>query len=328
MPIDLGLHPLRNGEKVSAAVIAGPDPLWADRVETMLGHKGDPWNWQNAALLRQPTGLDARFFILHRDGIPFSNIMVVAHAGVGLLGHVWTSETDRGQGASSILMELALADFRQRRGRALFLGTEFDSPPWHYYHRRGFVPIAEGSGYMVLHTDHATSFEQTWFTPAAAVIEPFAWPHWPAAAPLFLRESGGSIRLAATRLFGRSLCEGPLLPLLQRHPRDRANAFVLRSTATDAVLGLASVHPDPLWPDTSVLDVFCHDASWPEADALIAHLDLPPARRVIAYVDSQQPAKRAALERAGFRALAELPAWIAAPLPAKTRLDVTLLARP
>jgi hypothetical protein len=54
--------------RLSRAVLwPGPDLEWADRIVALLEHKGEPWNWQNQAVLRDYIGLDVRFFILHKD---------------------------------------------------------------------------------------------------------------------------------------------------------------------------------------------------------------------------------------------------------------------
>ncbi|HEU5077902.1 MAG TPA: GNAT family N-acetyltransferase [Opitutaceae bacterium] len=252
---------LRTGEPVSAAVIRGPDDEWAERIERMLLHKGDPWNWQNSELLRRNCGVGANFFVLHREGVPFANIMIIETGGVALLGHVWTAPADRGAGGSSLLMELAMNEFRARGGRAVFLGTEFDSIAWRYYRRRGFELVEPGSGYMAFYYQARTrgrrmdrddcrggegddcggggndcrggsdddcrggggsEFERDWFGASEGVIEPLDWPHWAAAAPLCLGDFGDVVRLAGVQLIGRRSSEEPLLRLLRDERGDGA----------------------------------------------------------------------------------------------------------
>ena len=43
---------LKSGEVVQAGVVQGPDLDWAERVETLLGHKGPSWRWGNEQVLR------------------------------------------------------------------------------------------------------------------------------------------------------------------------------------------------------------------------------------------------------------------------------------
>ncbi len=328
----LGPATLRSGEQVTAAVVAAPDLAWADRVERMLVHKGDPWNWQNSALLRQQTGVGARFFLLHRDGQPFSSLAIIEDQGVGLLCHVWTAESDRQVGASSILMEHALADFRRRGGRALYLGTEYEGTAWHYYRRRGFEPVAGRCGAMVQLPEPQEAFTARWFAAGETVVEPLAWRHWPAAFPLFLEPSGGLIRLAAGRLFGAKLAEEPLLPLLREQGQRAAVgelpcAYVLRAKDSAAVLGLAGRSEHPLWPRTEMVDLFCHETRWAAAGALLEPLlKQDHGTRLLAYVDPEQPQKQAALERAGFRVSAHWPRGLEVTQGGE-RVEVTLLER-
>lgn len=318
---------LKGGAAVECGIVQPPAEAWADRVEEMLQHKGDPWNWQNSEVLRREVGLGVRFFVLHRARAPFANIMLVESAGVGIIGHVWTDPADRGVGASSLLLERLLDDFAGRGGQALFLGTDFDSAPWHYYRRRGFEPVEEGSGCMARYFRPQSAWEQAWFDPMEATVQPLTWRHWPAAAPLFLGDFPGTVRLAATRLFGRGLPEGPLLPLLRTQAAGGRTASVLCAQGRSAVLGLASIQLHPLWPDTAILDLFCHPRAWPRAGELLAALEPLPAGRVVSYADATLAPKREALLAARFRELARLPRWVSADARKKTWVDVTLYAR-
>ena len=96
----LGDITLKSGERVQAAAIRGPDEDWRPHIARLLRHKGDPWVWQNTALLTHATGVEAWFYVLHRAGLPFAHIMTAEVNGVGIFGHVWTEPADRGQGAS------------------------------------------------------------------------------------------------------------------------------------------------------------------------------------------------------------------------------------
>jgi hypothetical protein len=71
----LGTVTLKDREQVEAGVVIGPDPAWADRVGDLLSHKSGVWRWQNARCLRDDLGIDVRFYLLHRDGSPFANML-------------------------------------------------------------------------------------------------------------------------------------------------------------------------------------------------------------------------------------------------------------
>jgi hypothetical protein len=263
--------------------------------------------------------------------VPFSNIMLVEAAGVGLLAHVWTEVPDRRAGASSLLMELLLQEFDRSNGRAIFLGTDYDTPQFKYYQRRRFETIEPNSGYMGRYAQSREEFERTWFDVGDSIIEPLDWVHLPLSSPLFLGNFGGAVRVAASQLIGR-ICEGPLLPLI-RHARQQrlagkaGGARVLRGIRGTAMLGLAGYYPHPLWPNTDVLDVFCHPRWWHQVPALLHSMPASTAERVLAYCDSSQLEKCAILEEIGFRKTAILPQWVAANAQGHSRLDVLVLVR-
>lgn len=319
---------LRSGEQVALAVVRAPDPQWAGVIEPLLQHKGPPWTWQNAALLHAETGLATRFYVLHRDRAPFANIMLVETAGVALLGHVWTEPADRRGGASGLLMERLLADFGQRGGRAIFLGTDPDSAPWHFYRRRGFEPIEEGSGCMVRYWQPREQFETAWYEPSDLRLESLDWRHWAAASPLAVSGFPGLVRLAATGLVGRCLSEGPFLPVLQEQRGRRAagetDCAVVLTSARGAVHGWATCLADPCWPHLSVLDLYCSPAGWPRAGELIRSVLAARAGRLVAYADAGFIAKESALQSEGFQPVATLPRWIRGKGPAVGGKDVVI----
>ena len=332
----LGTVTLRSGETVEAGVVKGPEPAWAERLVKLLWHKGDPWNWQNARLLEADQGLDAYFYVLHRDGKPLANIMTVENAGVGHFGHVWTEPADRQKGASSLLMALQMEHFTARGGQALFLGTGYDSVAYHMYARFGFQSIEPKSGYMAYYCTSQGDFEARYFarptTAAEVMIQPLAWPHWPASAPLFLGDFPGVVRCVRGGIFGRESSEGGLLPLLleaeDRQKQGQAPAtVVLQQRTSGAVLGLATGHWHPLWPDHYLLDLYCHPAYWEHAPALLIALPLPPALRTVIYADSSDQVKQKVLTTVGFQAVATLPNWLTVD-PSRSRpVDVVIFAR-
>lgn len=107
----LGSVRLKDGEQVQAGVVLGPDDLWADRVCELLKHKDEIWRWGNAECLRNDLGIDVRFYVLHRDNVPFANMFTIT-------GHVFTEPADRRKGAAVSLMALQMEDFRTRSGRS------------------------------------------------------------------------------------------------------------------------------------------------------------------------------------------------------------------
>lgn len=331
MYTSMGQVVLKVGERVEMGVVRGPDIQWAPRLEEMLAHKGDPWVWQNATVLREDVGIEARFYVLHRDGLPLANIMTAERAGVGIFGHVWTQPRDRRQGAASAVMERQMADFRRRGGRALFLGTGFDSPAYHIYRRFGFESIAAGSGQMACYTTSGEQFDSEYFAPAPSEIQELDWRHWPASPALFMGPFPGAVRCAPLQLVGRRSTEGSLLPLIRSERARRSGgddvsprALALVNTATTAVLGLAVRRAHSLWPETELVDVYCHPDAWPAAGDLLAGVLSGAAAWCVAYTDAACGAKADVLSAAGFVEAARLAQWLAVDQTDSTRLDVTV----
>jgi GNAT superfamily N-acetyltransferase len=297
---------LKTGEKVDVAVVRGPDLEWAERVEALLVHKTGLWSWQNTAVLQQELGIEVYFYLLCRDGEPFANIMTAEHHGVGHLGHVFTKPEERRKGAASQLMGWQMDHFRQRGGRALFLGTGYDSPPYHIYAAHGFVGMESGSGSMEYYSTSKKAFEAEYFAPAPTVIETAEWSHWPSSSALFLGDWPGVVRCVSLGLLGRQSTEHPFLYLLHaekewRNNGGEAQAKALVQTESKAVVGLVRWSWDVLWPQTCLVDLFCHPHYWGEADGLLASLSLPAAERFVVYADDLCGEKGEILQRAGFR---------------------------
>lgn len=304
----LGKVELRGGEEVAAGVVTGPDLAWAERVEQLLGHKGDVWRWQNSQAIRRELGVDMRFYLLHRDGDPFANMMTAEHFGVGHFGHVWTNPADRRKGAASLLMGLQIAHFRERGGRALFLGTEYDSPAYHIYASRGFTGIEEESGNMEYYAASRESFEAEYFASGPTEIQAAAWRHWPATAALFLGGYPGTVRCAPMGLFGRSSTEHAMLEVIhesegrQEEGEVTPKCSVMMQSDSHAAAGLAAWGSHPLWPGTGIADVYCHPDFWERgARELLASLQMPQFERLLAYSDEGCAAKAQVLEETGFR---------------------------
>ena len=328
----LGVVKLKSGEAVEAGVIRGPDPSWAQRLVKLLWHKGDPWNWQNAQVLERDLGLDACFYVLHRNGDPFANIMTIELKGVGLFGHVWTQPEDRQQGASSRLMRLQMQDFVERGGQALFLNTGYASVAYNMYAGFGFTGIEAECGSMTYYTRSQAEFEAAYFAPGKAAVQPLTWSHWPASAPLFLGDYPGLVRCAPLQLIGRSLTEGKLLPaLLDAEARQQEQqppaVLALVNATTTAVVGLAAWSWDPLWPDTCWVDCYCHPNAGGQAAELLDALQLPSADRTLVYVDAGNTVKATLFAQAGFKPVATLPHWLATDTVKTKWVDVILMAR-
>ncbi len=296
---------LRDGERVDAAVIRGPDPAWAERLDELLQHKSPLWKWQNGALAREEVGLDAHFYVLHRGGRPFAHVLTTEVARAGFLSHVFTLPDERRRGAMDALLDIVLDHVDQRGGRALFLHTEFDGPPFRLYLAKGFAGIETGSGAMARYADDERRFEAEYFARGPTAVEPLDWPHWPASAALFVGRSPWAMRSSGLRLLGRMISEGPCLRLLReeldrRHDGSPARAAALVRVESGALVGLAHWTWHPVWPRTCVVDVYAHEQFESGTADLLQALQLPDTERYVAYCDRGWSQKEEALRGAGF----------------------------
>jgi hypothetical protein len=311
----LGHVTLRTGEPVEAGVITCPDADWTERILKLLDHKDRLTTWQNKTVLTQTLDIEPYFYVLHRDGSPFAIMMTVDLLNVGILGHVWTIEAERQKGASSGLIALLMTHFRERGGRALFLATDFDAPAYWMYHKMGFESLEAGSLYMAYYAASEAQFEEYYFQAGATRIRPLDWACWPSSCALFAGDFPGLVRCAPLKIMGRMITEDPLLPLLyDAHLRQQANelprAMALQSVTTGAVLGFALWKWHPIWPDTCLIDVYCHPDYWERAPELYQALTLPDVHRYVAYVDAGFTQKIDLLRSLDFHATVTLKGYV------------------
>ena len=83
-------------------------------------------------------------------------------------------------------MALQMKDFARRGGKALFLGTEYDSVAYKMYQRFGFASLEPQSGYMSYYAGSESTFNADFFQPTPVDVEPLSWGHWPYMQPLFM----------------------------------------------------------------------------------------------------------------------------------------------
>jgi hypothetical protein len=320
---------LSNGEQVEVTVIFCPDPLWAERVEKLLAHKGEPWNWQNSQFLRTDVGFETRFYLLHRHGVPFANILLSESAGVGIVNHVWTNPDDRQKGASRGLMQIVMEDFKSRQGEMLVLQAGYGEVAYHLYQKFGFESIE--SGYMDWYAKNKTEFLQNYFAVGETRLQPLQWKQWLSIQPLLQSEDDCITRIVALKHIGRRTTEGPFLSLLQdeftrRTNGERPRAYVLE-TVTTAVVGFAMWSWHPFWPVTCLVDVYCHSDYWDKAKELLEALELPETDRYLAYADVSCEAKQNVLQGAGFEQSAVLKNFVAKDWVRSSFVDAVLFEK-
>ena len=145
----LGEVVLKTDERMEVGLITAPDAPHAEEVKQFLGHKGGNWEWHIQRCVTEVLdALETRFYVGKVDGRVITNIMTVEHEGVGILGHVFTLPQERRKGACKGVMGYQMEDFRERTGRALYLGTGYNSHPFYIYHSFGFESVFPESGFM------------------------------------------------------------------------------------------------------------------------------------------------------------------------------------
>ena len=300
---------LKSGERMRCLLVEEPEESWAADVRELLVHKREHVHWHIARAIAGPLdALETRFYLGVMKGRAVGNVMTVEHGGIGILGHVFTRPDQRRKGIASRIMAALMEDFRARGGRALTLGTGFESPPYWIYHSYGFRSSAPGTGAM-WYWRQPEQAEDLW---QAAVVgaEAVRWEHWPLLNLLCHQPRGDRLRNAARRVWGQRNFEGEFVPYKRALDSEDFSpaARVLRNEA-GLVVGWASLEDDPLWGGTAMLlDLFVHPAAWPAAGSLLTALPLPP-KPIFAYADQDSP-KNDLLHAHGFTQQASWPDWL------------------
>ena len=325
---------LRDGRQVEAGVVLAPDAEWAEIIGPLLMHKGGLWNWQIEYVLTHEAPIEARFYMLLEEGKALSHVMTLECAGVGIFGHVWTIPAARGLGASSELITRQMADFSQRGGRALYLGTDYQSTAYRIYHRVGFRSVEAQTGYMHYFQHGEARFAEAYWRSGPVAIEPFGWNHYPLLQPLFLTDDPAIVRNVGMHNIGRVTAEEHPLRFLQ--PADGADdglqpsaqANVLVDQTSGAVAGFASWSWHPLWFDVCIVDTFCKRGYWEHGGRLFDSLALPhTARRVVSYVDSVSPEMRSLLTERDYVPHETRSDWVAGDAAGTYSEEITLWVR-
>lgn len=298
---------LKDGSTVDLRLVMPPEPCWADKLHCFLKHKGLPWqiHWLKA-FDNQCDDLATRFYLLVADGQPISNIMTCETGGIGILGHVFTKPDWRGKGAASILMKAACDDFAGRSGIALYLGTAYDSMPWHLYRKFGFEGFLPGTGLMRWVRQPDRLRERLAGTRHTA--RPLRWCDWPLLQCLCLQPGDDYVRNMGLKRFGPCDMEGPFLTLQERMQKTPDLRAAVLTNDQGMTVGLGTAMPlDAHLTDYMLVDLFAHRGAEPDLPALLQALELPAAKPLLSVVEESAHARRQALESIGFAAAGCLP---------------------
>ncbi len=296
----LGEVKLKTEERMEVGIITAPDAPHAEEVKQFLGHKGGYYEWHIVRCVTEVLGaLETRFYVGKLDGRVITNIMTVEHEGVGILGHVFTLPQQRRKGAAKGVMAYQMEDFRQRSGRALYLGTGYNSHPYYIYHSFGFESVFSEAGFMKYHVD--SDFEEHYFAPVPAHPKPVEWHDWPKVTALSGIVGWDALRSLAWNMYGPMNFEGGFLGF--KHALETEDVYddaKLLTTSDGAIVSWATVSRDERWkPATAVLDLFFHPNFADDVPTLLSAIEFPQSK-VQCYIDSGAKKKAEILETAGF----------------------------
>ena len=291
---------LKTGERMEVGVVTAPDTPHAEEIKQFLGHKPGNYKWHIERCVTEVLdALETRFYVGKLDGAVITNIMTVEYEGVGILGHVFTLPKQRRKGAAKGVMAYQMEDFRQRSGKALYLGTGYNSHPYYIYHSFGFESVFPESGFMKYHVHE--DFEERYFAPAPAVPKSVEWHDWPKVTALSGIVGWDTLRSLKWGVYGPTNLEGGFLSF--KHDLETEDTYTdakLLISSGGAIVGWATLSRDSRWrPATAVLDLFFHPNFADAVPALLSSVRFRDVK-VQCYVDSGAERKAEILEAAGF----------------------------
>ena len=301
----LGETTLKSDEVMEVGLINAPDMPHAEEIKKFLAHKPQFFDWHIERCVTESLDeLETRFYVGKLDEKIITNIMTVEHEGIGILGHVFTLPDQRRKGACKGTMAYQMEDFRQRDGRALYLGTGYNSHPYHIYHSFGFESVYPESGFMKYYVKD--DFEDTYFAPTTTHPKEVEWHDWPKLTALSGIVGWETLRSLLWSVYGPANLEGIFLTFKRALEMDEINEAQvfddakLLATQEGAIVGWASVNRDSKWRhNIALLDLFFHPNFVDSVPSLLSAIKFPDLK-VQCYIDSTSEKKAEVLETAGF----------------------------
>lgn len=292
---------LKSGERAQVWKVTAPDPQWAETLLTFLVHKGQDWlEPMREALQTGLEGLTMNFYECTLGEQVVGNITVLESLDrpVGLLQHVFTLPEHRRKGVASALMEAIRQDFRIRGGRAMYLGTGYQSPPFWIYHGYGFRPIGETGHMRWLVED---GFLDKYFAPGPVRVRDTRWGDWPLMEALYATVEGWTLRSLSQRLYGQSNYEGPFVALMGALAKGRVKQSKVMVKQDGAIVGHAAVWAQPEYPgEPWLLEFFVHPSFHERAGELLGSIFVTPGHKLQAVADSDAWDRHRALREIGM----------------------------
>ena len=291
---------LKSGEAMQVLKTTAPEPAWVDRIIPFLIHKGA--EWLDAMRQAYTDGIDGLlmndYLGVLASGEVVGNITTVESLGCGILQHVFTPERHRRQGIATSIMESLCRDFATRDGRALYLGTGYDTHPYHIYASFGFVGRGD-SGKMTWLRDPV--FLSSWFAPGAVTVRATEWADWPRLEALYATSGQWQLKCQLQNYYGHAGYESGYIDLRRRMTEGTVSSVRVMESTAGAVVGHALLAPQSEWGGRSLqLDFLVHANFYAHIGDLLDTLDIPTDTRVVCYCDENAKARMVALEQLGF----------------------------
>ena len=296
----LGEATLKSHEVMEVGVINAPDQPHAEEIKKFLRHKPQFFDWHIERCVTESLDkLETRFYVGKVDGDVITNIMTVEHDGIGILGHVYTLPDQRRKGACKGTMAYQMEDFRERNGRALYLGTGYNNHPYHIYHSFGFESVYPESGFMKYYVED--NFEETYFAPTNAYPKSVEWHDWPKLTALSGIVGWDILRSLLLSTYGPTNLESAFLTI--KHTLEGSDVLddaKFLTTQEGAIVGWAMLNRDSKWRhNIALLDLFFHPNFINSVPSLLSSLKFPELK-VQCYIDITAEKKAEVLENAGF----------------------------
>ncbi len=291
---------LKSGERMEVGIISAPDESHAEDIKQFLVHKPGNFKWHiDRCVVESLDKLETRFYVGKIDGKIITNIMTVEHEGIGILGHVFTVPDQRRKGACKGVMTYQMEHFRQRNGRALYLGTGYDSHPYHIYKSFGFESVIPESGFMKYYVK--ADFEETYFATTTTYPKSVEWHDWPKLTALSGIIGSDTLRSLAWNMYGPTNFEGGFLSFKHTlETDDVCDDAKLLVTENGAIVGWATVCRDSRWRhNIALLDLFFQPNFVDAVPNLLSAVNFPELK-VQCYIDNTAEKKAEILEAAGF----------------------------
>jgi hypothetical protein len=298
---DLGSITLKSGEPMQLVKTTAPQPDWTDRILPFLVHKGEFWldPMREAYSCGLGDLVMNDFLGVLGSGEVVGNITTLEHLGVGILQHVFTPPEQRRKGICNALMQALCDDFLARGGRAMYLSTGYDSPPFHIYESFGFRGRGDGGKMTWL---PEPGFLGAYFAPAATQVREVRSEDWPLLEALYATSGQWQLKSFLMQQFGHADYESEFIALRNGVREGKVLDTKVLVTSAGAVVGHALVGVQPQWAGrVLVLDTMVHASFQHRTGGLLAALEIPAGRKVQAFSEPEAEARIAALKAAGFR---------------------------